>query len=78
MRALDPPSTRSFVLHVAAVEHGVLGRADVDESRLHAGQHVLDSRLVDVPVDLADVVLRTGHVVLDQRPAFEDGDLRDL
>ena len=48
------------VLHVAPVEHGVLRRADVDERRLHAGQHVLDPAEVDVAVDLADVVGRAG------------------
>ena len=48
------------VLHVAPVEHGVLRRADVDEGRLHARQHVLDPAEVDVAVDLADVVGRAG------------------
>ncbi len=36
---------------VAAVEHAVLRRADVDERRLHAGQHVLHPAEVDVAVD---------------------------
>src|SRR5581483_10697664 len=65
------------VLHVAAVQHRVLRRADVDEGRLHARQHVLHLAEVDVAVDLADVVGRTGHVVLEQGPSFEHGDLRD-
>ena len=66
------------VLDVAPVEHGVLGRADVDERRLHAGQHVLDPAEVDVAVDLDDVVGRARHVVLDERPALEHGDLGGL
>ena len=79
MRASGAPSTvLAVVLDVAPVQHGVLGRADVDERGLHAGQHVLDPGRVDVAVDLADVVLRPGHVVLDERPAFEHGDLRGL
>ena len=36
---------------VAAVQHAVLRRADVDERRLHAGQHVLHPAQVDVAVD---------------------------
>ena len=52
---------------VAAVQHGVLRRADVDERGLHAGQHVLDLAQVDVAVDLGDVVGRAGHLVLDER-----------
>ena len=63
------------VAGVAAVEHGVLRRADVDERRLHAGQHVLDLAQVDVAVDLGDVVGGARHVVLDERPALEHGDL---
>ena len=55
------------------VEEAVLAQADVDERRLHAGQHVVDGALVDVPgnraaagplqVDLADAA------VLDERDA---------
>ena len=63
---------------VAPVEDGVLGRADVDEGRLHARQDVLDLAQVDVAVDLVGVVGRSGHVVLDERPALEDGDLGGL
>ena len=66
------------VLHVAPVEHGVLGGADVDERRLHAGQHVLDLAQVDVAVDLGDVVGRPRHVVLDEVAALEHGDLGRL
>src|ERR687898_180282 len=64
------------VVDVAAVEHGVLGRADVDERGLHARQHVLHTAQVDVAVDLRHVVGRVRHVVLDQRAALEHGDLR--
>ena len=66
------------VVDVAPVEHRVLGRADVDEGRLHARQHVLDLAQVDVAVDLAGVVGGPGHVVLDERPALEHGDLGGL
>ena len=63
------------VLDVAAVQHGVLRRGDVDERGLHAGQHVLHPADVDVAVDLADVVGRPADVVLDQVAALEHGDL---
>ena len=66
------------VLHVAAVQHGVLRRADVDERGLHAGQHVLHLADVDVAVDLADVVGRAADVVLDQVATLEHGDLRQV
>ena len=65
----------TVVAHVAPVQDGVLGDPDVDEGRLHAGQHVLDPAPVDVAVDLVRVVGRPGHVVLDQRAALEHGDL---
>ena len=55
---------------VAAVQHRVLGCRDVDERRFHAGEHVLDPTEIDVAVDLADVVGRARHVVLDERPAL--------
>ena len=62
MRGLAPllDDVLGVVLHVAAVEHSVLGRGDVDERRLHARQHVLHPAEVDVAVDLADVVGRAG------------------
>ena len=63
---------------IAAVEHGVLRRADVDERRLHAGQHVGHPGQVDVAVDLGDVVGGPGDVVLDQLAALEHGDLGRL
>jgi hypothetical protein len=64
------------VLHVTAVQHGVLRCCDVDEGRLHARQDVLDAPDVDVSVDLADVVGRPAHVVLDEAASLEHGDLR--
>ena len=65
-------------MDVAPVQHCVLRRADVDERRFHAGQHVLDPAEVDVAVDLADVVGRPGDVVLDERPPLEHGDVGRL
>ena len=62
-------------MDVAAVQHRVLRRADVDERRLHAREHVLHAGQVHVAVDLRDVVGRPRHVVLDEVPALEDGDL---
>ena len=54
MRGFLPASldVLRVVLHVAAVEHRVLRRGDVDEGRLHARQHVLHPADVDVAVDL--------------------------
>ena len=63
------------VAHVAPVEDGVLGDADVDEGGLHAGQDVLHPAPVDVAVDLVGVVGRPGDVVLHQRAPLEHGDL---
>ena len=63
------------VLNVAAVEHGVLRRRDVDERRFHAGEHVLDPSEIDVAVNLADIVGRPADVMLDQVAALQDGDL---
>ena len=61
---------------VAPVEHAVLRRADVDERRLHAGQHVLHPPEVDVAVDRRVVVGRGADVVLDQAATLEDRDVR--
>ena len=54
MRGFLPASidVLRVVLHVAAVEHRVLRRGDVDEGRFHARQHVLHAADVDVAVDL--------------------------
>ena len=62
---------------VAAVQHAVLRRADVDERGLHPGQHVLHAAEVDVAVDRQGVVGRHRHVVLDEGAALEHGDVRD-
>ena len=66
------------VLHVAAVQHRVLGRGDVDEGRLHTGEHVLDLAHVDVAVDLGDVVGWPAHVVLDETATLEHGHLSEV
>ncbi len=83
-KLLDPRLGRrrldvlGVVADVPVVEDGVLRRADVDEGRLHAGQHVLHPPPIDVPVDLGGVVRRPGDVVLDQGPPLEQGDLGHL
>src|SRR5207248_10657926 len=41
-------------------------------------QHGLDPAEVDMAVDLGGGVLGSGHVVGDQRPPFENGDLSGL
>jgi len=57
MRGRCPPFDIARVVdHVAAVEHAVLGRTDVDERGLHAGQDVLDPPEIDVAVDRQRVV----------------------
>src|SRR5829696_5527700 len=66
------------VLDVAAIQHSVLRRADVDERGFHAGEHVLHLADVHVPVDLADVVGGPADVVLDEVAAFHHGDLREV
>ena len=65
------------VLDVAAVEHGVLRRGDVDEGGLHARQDVLHTSDVDVAVDLADVVGGSRNVMLDEVATLEHGHLRE-
>ena len=64
------------VIDLARVEHAVAALADVDERRLHAGQHVLDPAEVDV----ARVRRRAGagDVVLDEHVVLEHGDLGAL
>ena len=63
------------IAHVAPVQDGVLGDADIDEGRLHAGQDVLHPAPIDVAVDLVGVVRSPRDVVLDQRAALQHGDL---
>ena len=65
------------VLDIAGIEHGVLGRGDVDK-RLPCGQDVLDPSEVDVAVDLADVVGRARDLMLDQFASLEGCDLGGL
>ncbi len=60
---------------VAAVEEGVLAQADVDEGRLHPGQHVGDHALVDAAHDRPPVVpldeqLGEEITLLDRDPGF--------
>ena len=59
---------------VAAVEHAVLRRADVDERGLHAREHVLHLAEVDVAVDRL-VAGGRGQRVLDEAAALEHRDL---
>ena len=64
---------RSVPVDLARVEHRVAAATDVDEGRLHAGEHVLHAAEVDVahhrtagaPID----------IVLDQHAVFEHRDL---
>src|SRR5690606_6975948 len=58
---------------VGGVQHTVLGRAEVEERGLHAGEHVANLRQVDVAHHGA--AIRPGHVVLDQDGPFQDDDL---
>ncbi len=76
-RALAALDVGRVVHDVAAVQHAVLRRADVDERGFHAGQHVLDATEVDVAVDRQGVVGRHRHVVLDEGAALEHRDVRD-
>ena len=59
------------VRDVAAVQHAVLGRADVDERGFHARQHVLHATEVDVAVDRRGLVGRASR-----RSARSAGGLR--
>ena len=81
---LDPVGTR-LALDVVAIEsdvppvqHGVLRRPDVDESSFHPREHILHAAAIDVPDDLQRLVLRAGHVMLDEGAAFEHRDLCPL
>ena len=58
---------------LTGVEHGVAALADVDEGRLHRGQHVLHATEVDV-ADQRGLRL-AGDVVLDEDLVLEHGDL---
>ena len=61
---------------LAGVEHGVAAAADVDERRLHGGQHVLDPAEVDV-ADQRGLRL-AGDVVLDEDLVLEHADLGEV
>ena len=61
---------------LAGVEHRVAAAADVDERRLHGGQHVLDPAEVDV-ADQRGLRL-AGDVVLDEHLVLEHADLGEL
>ena len=71
--AVGPAESGGLPVDLARVEHAVAAAADVDERRLHRGQHVLH----DAQVDVADQRRRTrrGHEVLDDNAVFEDRDL---
>ena len=58
---------------LTGVEDRVAALADVDERRLHGGQHVLDPAEVDVADQRG--LGRAGHVVLDEDLVLEDADL---
>ncbi len=76
-RQLDPLGlpleARRIPVDLAGVQHGVAAASDVHEGGLHRRQDVLDLAQVDV----ADHRARAGavHVVLDEDPVLEDGDL---
>src|SRR3954454_22952906 len=75
-RALLAGEAGGVPVDLAGVQDGVAALADVDEGRLHAGQHVLHPAQVDVAGERGR--LRLGHVVLDQDVVLEDGDLGAL
>jgi len=58
---------------LTGVEHGVAPLAQVDEGRLHGGQHVLDAADVDVADHRG--LRAAGDVVLDEQPVLEQSDL---
>ena len=79
---LDPSIRRptfnifGIKLHVAAVQHRVLWRRNVDECCFHTRKHILDLAEINVAVDLSNVVGGTRHVMLDEIATFENRDLR--
>ena len=66
------------VLHVAAIEHCVFGRADINESRFHSGQYVLHLTDINVAVDLRHIVCGTTDVVLNQTATFHHRNLGEI
>ena len=73
MRAGAALEAGGVPVDLARVQHGVAALADVDERRLHAGQHVLHPAEVDVARVRRGA--RLGHVVLDQDVVLEHRDL---
>src|SRR6185312_1415742 len=71
--AVGPAQTGGLPVHLTGVEHAVAAAADVDERRLHRGQHVLH----DAQVDVADQGGggRRGDEVFDDDAVLEHGDL---
>src|SRR5215472_11583395 len=76
-RGLDPLGlalqAAGVEIDLAGVQDSVPALADVDECRLHRGQHVL--HLAEVHVADVRLMARLVHVVLDQHPVLEHGDL---
>ena len=73
--ALLSAKLRSLPVNLAGVEHRVAPGSDVDERRLHARQHVLDTAHVNIADDRRVIV--RGHKVLRKQPVFQDRYLRD-
>ena len=61
---------------LTGVEHGIAAAPDVDESRLHARQHVLHPAEVDVADERRILHLR--NVVLDEHLVLENRDLNSV
>jgi hypothetical protein len=70
---LLPAELLAVVVDVAGVQHPVLALTEVDERRLHAGEHVADLAQVDVADE--GLLVGTGHVVLDEDRTLHDDDL---
>ena len=66
------------ILHVAAIEHGIFRRANIDESRFHSGQNILHLADINVAVNLRDIISQTAHVMLNQTSAFHHCNLCEI
>ena len=71
--AVGSAQSGGFPVDLAGVEHAVAPAADVDEGRLHRGQHVLHDSEIDVAHQRGR--RRRGHEVLDDDAVFEHRDL---
>ncbi len=71
--AVGSTQTGGLPVDLAGVEHAVAAAADVDEGRLHRGQHILDDAEVDVAHQGGR--RRRGDEVLDDDAVLHDGDL---